>query len=130
AVGVVLEEEHLAADALLTESLLGALHEAFEDALPRLVVDDDVVDGVAFGRRVFGVAADVEVETCAVLEEDVAGAAPRDDAAEEVARDFVGAEAAWAAQRAGDAVFVLEPEDAALHRASVGARRPRPRSVG
>ena len=116
AVGVVLEEEHLAADALFTKALLGALHEPFEDALPRLVVDDDVVDRVALGRRVLGVAADVEVEARAVLEEDVAGAAPRHDAPEQVARYFVGAEAALTAQGAGDAVFVLEAEDAALHR--------------
>src|SRR5262249_18293959 len=88
--------------------------------LPRLVVDDDVVDGVALRRRVLGVAADVEVEPGAVLEEDVAGAAPRDHAAEQVARDLVRAETALAAQRAGDAVLVLEAEDAALHRASVG----------
>src|SRR5262249_16850509 len=76
AVGVVLEEEHLAPDALLTQPLLGALHEALEDALPGLGVADDRVDGVALGRRVLGVAPDVEVEARAVLEEDVAGAAP------------------------------------------------------
>ena len=115
AVGVVLEEEHLAADALLAEALLGALHEALEDALPRLVVDDEVVDRVALGRRVLGVAADVEVEPGAVLEEDVARAAPRHDPAEQVAGDLVGAEPALAAQRAGDAVLVLESEDAPFH---------------
>ena len=42
-VGVVLEQVHLAADALLAEALLGAAHEAFEDALPRLVVHDEIV---------------------------------------------------------------------------------------
>ena len=115
AVGVVLEEEHLAADAFFAEALLGALHEAFEDALPRLVVHDEVVDRVALGRRVLGVAADVEVEPGAVLEEDVARAAPRDDPAEEIAGDLVGAEAALAAEGAGDAVLVLEAEDAPLH---------------
>ncbi len=115
AVGVVLEQEHLAADALFAQTLLGALDEALEDALPRLVVDDEVVDRVALGRGVLGVAADVEVEAGAVLEEDVARPAPRHDAAEEVPSDFVRAEAALPAQRAGDAVFVLEPEDAPFH---------------
>ena len=97
------------------EPLLGALHEALEDALPRLVVHDEVVDRVALRRRVLGVAADVEVEAGAVLEEDVAGPTPRHDAAEEVPRDFVGTEPALPAQRAGDAVFVLEPENAPFH---------------
>ena len=87
-----------------------------EDALPRLVVHDEVVDRVALGRRVLGVAADVEVEAGAVLEEDVARPAPRHDPAEQVARDLVGAEPALAAQRARDAVLVLQPEDAPLHR--------------
>ena len=62
AVGVVLEEEHLAADALLAQALLGALHEAFEDALAGLVVHDEVVDRVALRRGVLGMAADVEVQ--------------------------------------------------------------------
>ena len=121
AVGVVLEQEHLAADAFFAEALLGALHEAFEDPLPRLVVHDDVVDRVALRRGVLGVAADVEVEAGAVLEEDVARPAPRHDPAEEVAGDLVGAEPALAAERARDAVLVLEAEDAPLHRASVRA---------
>jgi len=75
-VGVVLEQEHLAPDALLPQALLGAADEAFEDALTRLVVDDEIVDRVALGRGVLGVAADVEVEPGAVLEEHVAGATP------------------------------------------------------
>ena len=68
------------------------------------------------GRRVLGVAADVEVEAGAVLEEDVARPAPGDDPAEQVAGDLVGTESALAAQGAGDAVFVLEAEDAPIHR--------------
>ena len=114
-VGVVLEQVDDAADAFLAQPLLGFDHEAFERALPRLVVDDEVADGVALGRGVFGVAADVEVQARAVLEEHVRGASPRHDAAEQVASDFVGAEAALATQRARDAVLVLEPEDAPLH---------------
>ena len=115
-VGVVLEEVDLAADALLAEPLLGAADEAFEVALPRLVVHDEVGDRVALRGGVLGVAADVEVEAGAVLEEDVARASPRHDPTEQVAGDLVGAQAALAAQSAGDPVLVLESEDPALHR--------------
>src|SRR5207248_5527876 len=114
-VGVVLEQEHRASDALLAEALLGAAHEAFEDALTRLVVHNQVCDRVALGAGVLGVAADVEVEPGAVLEEHVAGAAPRNDPPEQVASDLVRAQAPLPAKRAGDAVLVLEPENAPLH---------------
>ncbi len=119
AVGVVLEEEHLAAYALFAEALLRALDEALEDAFSGLVVDDEVADRVALGCRVLGMAADVEVEAGAVLEEHVARPTPRDDPAEEVTSDLVGAQPALAAQGAGDAVFVLEAEDAPVHCARV-----------
>ena len=46
-VRVVLEEEDLAADPLFAQPLLGAVDEAFEDPLPRLVVHDEVRDRVA-----------------------------------------------------------------------------------
>ena len=115
-VGVVLEEEDLAADAFLAQPLLGAVDETFEDPLPRLVVHDEVRDRVALGGRVLGVAADVEVEPRAVLEEDVARPAPRDDPPEQVARDLVRAQPALTAQRARDAVLVLESEDPTFHR--------------
>ena len=114
-VGVVLEEVDDAADALFAQTLLGDRQQLLEDALARLVVDDEVVDRVALGRGVLGVAADVEVEPCAVREEHVRAATPGHDPPEEVAGDFVGAEAALAAQGARDAVLVLEPEDPALH---------------
>ena len=91
------------------------LDETLEDPLPRLVVGDEVLDRVALGGRVLGVAADVEVEAGAVLQKDVGGPAPADDAAEQVAGDLVGAEPALPAQRARDAVLVLETEDAPLH---------------
>ena len=114
-VGVVLEQVDLAADAFLAEPLLGAADEALEVPLPRLVVHDEIGDGVALGRGVLGVAADVEVEAGAVLEEDVARPAPGDHPAEQVAGDLVGAQAALATQRARDPVFVLEPENPAFH---------------
>ena len=127
-VGVVLEEVDLAADALLAQPLLGAPHQAFEDALPRLVVHDQVGDRVALGCGVLGMAPHVEVEPGAVLEEDVARTSPGDDAPEEVTGDLVGAEAALPPERAGDAVLVLEPEDAPIHTPTVvpPGRRPVP----
>ena len=114
-VGVVLEEVDDAADALLPEALLGRAQELLEDALPRLVVGDEVEDRVALGRGVLRVGADVEVQAGAVGEEDVAAATPRHDPSEEVAGHLVGAQAALAPERARDAVLVLESEDPALH---------------
>src|SRR5690606_13737523 len=104
------------------EPLLGAGEQLLEDPLTGLVVDDEVVDGVALGRGVLGVRADVEVETGAVGEEDVAAPAPRHDPPEQVASDLVRAEAALATQRARDAVLVLEPEDPSLHRTHATGR--------
>ena len=117
-VGVVLEEVDLAADPLLAQARLRAGDQLGQDPLPRLVVHDDVTDAVALGRGVLGVAADVEVEAGAVLQEDVRRAPPRDHTPEEVARHFVGTEATLPAQREGHPVLVLDPEDAALHQAN------------
>ena len=122
-VGVVLEEVDGAADRLLGEALLGRLDEALEDPLPCLVVDDELVEGIALRRGVLGVGADVEVEAGAVLEEDVGAAAPADHATEEVAGDLVGAEPALAPQRARDAVLVLEAVDPPLHEREATAGR-------
>ena len=116
-VGVVLEQVDDAPDALLPQALLGRGQQLLEDALAGLVVDDEVADGVALGGGVLGVGADVEVQAGAVGQEDVGGAAPGHDPAEEVAGHLVGAEPALAPQRAGDAVLVLEAEDSPLHTA-------------
>ena len=121
-VGVVLEQVDRAADRLLGEALLGRLDEALQDPLPGLVVDDQLVQRVALRRGVLRVRADVEVQPGAVLQEHVGAAPPADDPAEQVAGDLVGAEPALPAQRARDAVLVLEAEDPPLH----GARLPVP----
>src|SRR5579862_6148240 len=130
-VRVVLEQVDVSADALLPKAGLRAGDQLGEDPLAGLVVDDEVVDAVALGRRILRVAPDVEVQAGAVLEEDVGGPPPAHDAAEEVAGDLVGAQAALAAKGEGDAVLVLEPEDPALHVLTVvprsrpsGALRP------
>src|SRR5690606_23654068 len=78
---------------------------------------------VALGRGVLGVRADIQVQAGAVGEEHVAAAPPRHDPAEEVARDLVGAQAPLAPQGAGDAVLVLEPEDATIHARTLPAER-------
>ena len=52
---------------VLAQALLGLMQELLDDALARLVVDDEVGDVVALGRGVLGVEADVEVEAGAVL---------------------------------------------------------------
>ena len=114
-VGVVLEQEDVAADALFAQPLLGRREQVLEDALASFVVRDQVVDRVALGRGVFGVRADVEVKAGAVGEKDVGATPPRHDTAEEVARHFIGAETALTAQGAGDPVFVLDPEDSPIH---------------
>ena len=105
--------------AFVTEALLGASEELFEDPLPCLVVHDELTHAVAFGRGVLGVAADVEVEPSPVGEEDVAAAAPRHHPSEEVSGDFVRTQSPLAAQGTGDAVFVLDAEDPSLHAANL-----------
>ena len=122
-VGVVLEQVDVAADALFAQAGLGAGDQLGEDPLPRLVVGDQVGDLVALGRGVLGVAADVEVEAGAVLQEDVGRATPAHHPAEQVAGHLVGAEPALAAQGEGHPVLVLQPEDPAVHaghRSAVG----------
>ena len=103
------------ADALLPQPGLGRVDQVLEDPLPGLVVDHQVGDGVALGGGVLGVAADVEVEAGAVLQEHVGRPAPAHHPAEQVAGDLVRAQPALAAQRAGDPVLVLQAEDATIH---------------
>ena len=109
--------------------LLGRFDEALEDPLARLVVDDELVQGIALGRGVLGVRPDVEVEPGAVLEEHVGAATPADDPPEQVAGDLVRAEPALPAQRARDAVLVLEAVDPPLHGPNLHLP-PHPRVAG
>src|SRR5690606_36810385 len=113
-----------APDALLAQAGLGRHQQLLEDALPRLVVGDEVEDRVALGRGVLGVAADVQVEPGAVGQEDVARPPPRHDAPEQVPGHLVRAEPALPPQRAGDAVLVLQAEDAPIHPSTPSAHRP------
>ena len=114
-VGVVLEEQDVAGDAVLAEPLLGLVQQVLHDALARLVVDHQIGDVVALGGRVLGMEPGVEIEARPVLEEHVGVAGARDDLLEEVPRHVVGRQAALAVQGAGETVLVLEAEDPALH---------------
>ena len=88
-VGVVLEEEDVFGKPVLAQALLSLVPEVLDDPLARLVVDDELGDVIALGRRVLGVESGVEVEARAVLEEDVGVAGPGDDLLEEIPRrDF------------------------------------------
>ena len=82
---------------------------------------DQVDQVVALRGGVLGVGAHVEVEAGAVLEEDVAAAAPGDHPPEQVAGHLVRAETALTPERAGHSVLVLEPVDAPVHGATLGA---------
>ncbi len=64
--------------------------QAFKGALAGFVMNHEVDDVVAFRRRILGVTADIEIQAGAVAEEDIARAAPRDDAPEQVTGHLVG----------------------------------------
>ena len=131
-VGVVLEDVDVPDDLVGRHPLLGVDGEVDQDALPGLVLDDRLADVVALGCGVLGVAADVEVEPRAVAEEHIARAAPRHDAAEQVARHLVRRQPPGAAGGARHAVLGLDAKDAPLHvttlcsAAAPTRHRPRP----
>ena len=124
-VGVVLEEVHLAADALLLQAALRRVQQPLQHPLPRLVVGHQLVEAVAFGRGVLGVAAHVEVEAGPVLQEHIRRASPGHHPPEQVAGDLVGRQPPLPVQGAGHPVLVLHPDDAPLH----GGQRTRPRRL-
>src|SRR3546814_1654626 len=90
---------------------LGVDEKPLQDPLPRVVVCDELVDVIALGGGIFRVRADVEVEPGAVAQEDVAAPPPRDDLAEQIAGNLIGAQPALPLERARDAVLVLDSED-------------------
>src|SRR6266511_4082736 len=114
-VGVVLEQVDVAGDALLVQPALGVHQQALEDALARLVVHHQIDQVVALGRGVLRVGADVEVQPGAVAQEHVRAAAPGHHPSEQVAGHLVRREPALAVERTGDAVLVLDAEDAPVH---------------
>src|SRR5215467_10861052 len=117
---IVLEHQDICLNAVFPQARLGLVPEVVDDPLTRLVVDDELSDVIALGRRVLGVEPGVEVEARAVLEEDVRVAGAGDDLLEQVPRDVVGRQTTLAVQGAGETVLVLEAEDPALH---LGCRR-------
>ena len=113
AVGVVLEQVDVAADALAGQPLLGVDDQVLEDPLAGPVVVDQLDQVVALGGRVLRVRADVEIDPGSVAQEDVAAAAPGHDPAEQVAGHLVRGQPPGAAGRAGDAVLGLQPDRSA-----------------
>ena len=123
-VGVVLEDEDLAPDPLLLETLLGPADQSLEDPLPCLVVGDDVLEGVALGGGELGMGSDVEIEPGAVLEKDVGRPPPGHHPTEEISGDLVRAEPSLPPKGAGDPVLVLDPEDASIHLSRLNRHQP------
>jgi hypothetical protein len=109
-VGVVLEQVDIAEDALLAQSPLRVDDETFEDPLAGAIVRDQLRDAVALGGGVLRVTSDIEVESRAIRQEDIAAPAPRDDPAEQVARDLIRTEPALTVESARDAVLGLDTE--------------------
>ena len=134
-VGVVLEQVDVAADALVGQPLLGVDQQVLEHPLACAVVGDQLDEAVAFGGRVLGVAAHVEVQPRAVAQEDVRTAAPRHHPPEQVAGDLVGTQPAMAVKGAGHTEFGLDAHDSSLHLIETtgcwlgAARKPRRRPV-
>jgi len=81
-----------AADRFLGEALFRRFDERLQNLFAGLIVHDEVVERITLRGGVLGVRSDIEVETCAVLEEHVRGASPRHDASEQIARDLVRAQ--------------------------------------
>ena len=120
-VRVVLHEVGAAVVAVGLERGLRTGEQIREDRIAGGVLRDEVVQPVAFGRRVLRVGADVEVEPRPVRQEDVGGATPLHDRTEQVPRDLLRAQAAGIPRGEGDPVFGLQAVDA-LH-ASPSSRR-------
>ena len=101
--------------AFIAKPLLGTGEQLFEDPLPCLVMDNELSNAVALGRGVLRVAPHIEIQPCAIAQENIAAAAPGNDPPEQVAGDLVRAQPTLPSQGAGDAVLVLDPEDPSLH---------------
>src|SRR6266536_1189648 len=114
-VGVVLEQEDLAGDALFALAGLGRGTPALAHASDATVVADEPPPRVTLARGVLGVGADVQVQPGAVLEEHVGRPSPRHHPAEQVAGDLVRGQPALPTERAGNPVLVLEAKDAPVH---------------
>jgi hypothetical protein len=114
-IGVVLEQVDVAPDPLLPQAGLGSFDQRREDPLPRLVVNHQLGDVVAFGGGVLGMTAHIEVEPGAVLEEYIGRTAPAHHPPEQVTGHLVGTEPPLAAQGTGHPVLVLQAVDPLVH---------------
>ncbi len=120
-VGVVLEQVDVASDALLSESLLGIHTQPFQDPLPARswVINCCTLSHSAVAYSGWLPTSRYSRDRCA---EDIAASAPCNNASKQIARYFIGTEPVLSPERAGDAVFGFNSEDAAIHVSTVGFR--------
>jgi hypothetical protein len=130
-IGVVLEQVDVAADALVGQALLCVDEQVFQHPLARTVVRDQLYQAVALGGGVFGMTAHVEVQPCAITQENVGAPPPGDHPAKQVAGHLVRRQAPMTVERAGDTEFGLDAHNPTLHNSRVlvvsatGAEPPR-----
>jgi len=70
-IGVVAVEVDVAPDTFLGEASFSRFDKTLQNPLASSVMSNDVVEAVAFGGCVLGMAPDIEIQPCAVLKEDV-----------------------------------------------------------
>jgi hypothetical protein len=80
---------------------------------------DQLLHAVAFRSRVFGVAAHIQIQPRPIAQKDIAASSPRNDAPKQVACYLVRAQSTLTPEGAGDAVFGLNSENAAIHTTTV-----------
>jgi hypothetical protein len=114
-VGVVLEQEDVAGDALVVQAPLGVDEQALQDALAGAVVPHEVGHGVALGGGVLGVRTDVQVQSRSIAEEHVAGAAPTHHPAEQITRHLVRRQPPLTPKGAGDAELGFQSKYPPIH---------------
>ena len=112
---VVLEQIDIPVHALVVKSLLCLDYKPLKDSLSGPIVSDQVRDVVAFRGGVFRMASNIQVQPRTVGEKHIATSTPGDNATEEVAGYFIGAEPSLPVEGAGDAVLRLQTEDAPVH---------------
>src|SRR5690606_8074181 len=121
---VVLEQENVPGDALLTEPPLRIDLETLQNPLTGLVMRHQIDDAVALRRRVLRMTANVQVQPRPIAKEHVAAATPRHHPPEQIPRHLVRRQPPLTPEGAGDAVLVLQPENAPVHTMTLCGKTP------
>src|SRR5690606_19228166 len=121
---VVLEQENVPGDALLTEPPLRIDLETLQNPLTGLVMRHQIDDAVALRRRVLRVTANVQVQPRPIAKEHVAATTPRHHPPEQIPRHLVRRQPPLTPEGAGDAVLVLQPENAPVHTMTLCGKTP------